>query len=113
MSEVAEQEGGVDERRCLREGRHVSRRYDGKVHGSPLSHVLEVLLFEAEFAVLVQNDIQGLAIASFGHLAELRQRLRKCMIVVELRSAVEFDRGLGTDGRCTASQPNSEQTRCK
>src|SRR5215203_2723037 len=51
--------------------------------------------------------------AGFDHFAEFGEGLGKSVIVVELRRAMQLDGCLGLHGRCTASQPKSEQTRCK
>ena len=71
MREVAEQERRVDEGRGLRERRHVRRRDDGVVDGFALGHVLEVLLLEAEGRVLVQREVDRLAVVFLDQLLEL------------------------------------------
>ena len=89
--EVAEQEGRVDERRCLRERRHVRWRDDAVVHRLALGHVLEILLLETQRGVLVQVEVDRLAVILLGELLELDERLGEGVVVVELHRAVERD----------------------
>jgi hypothetical protein len=88
VREVPEQERRVDERRRLGERGHVRRRDDGVVHRLALRHVLEVLLLQAELAVLVQDPVGLLARVLVDQLLEADQRLGEGMVVVELRCAV-------------------------
>ena len=95
MIEVAEEKRRVDERRRFRERRHVGRRNDAVVDRDALVHVREVVLFEAQLAVLVQHEIDRLAVILFHQLLEPHQRLVESVVVVELNGAVERDRLLG------------------
>jgi hypothetical protein len=90
VREIAEQERRVDERRCLGEGRHVGGRNDRVVDRLALRHVLEILLLQAELAVLVEHEIDRLAArVFFQQLIEAHHRLGEGMLVVELRGAVQ------------------------
>src|SRR4029078_3913906 len=62
VSDVAEQERRVDERRGLRERRHVRGRHDAVVDGDALVHEREIVLLEAQLAVLVQHEVDRLAV---------------------------------------------------
>ena len=95
MRQVAEDEGRIDEGRRLGEGGHVRRRDDGVVHRPALRHVLEILLFQAEAAVLVQHEIDRLAVVLLDQLLELDHRLGIGMVVAELGGAVQGDDALG------------------
>jgi hypothetical protein len=95
--EVAEQERRVDERRGARERRHVRRRNDRVVDRLALVHVGEVVLLQAELAVLVQHEVDRLAVVLLHQLLEAGQRLGEGVLVVELRRAVQRD-GLGRSG---------------
>ena len=92
--EIAEQERRIDEGRRLGEGRHVRRRDDAVVDRLALRHVLEILLLEAERGVLVQVEVDRLAVILLGQLLELDERLGEGVVVVELHGAVERDGGL-------------------
>ena len=89
--EVAEQERRVDERRGLGERRHVRRRHDRVVDRDALVHVREVVLLEAELAVLVQDEVDRLAVVLDGQLLEFLQRPGERVAVVELDGAVQRD----------------------
>ena len=89
--EVAEQEGRIDERRGLREGRHVRWGDDAVVDGFALRHVLEILLLQSERGVLVQHEINRLAVVFLDQFLEADERLGKSVVVVELDRAVEGD----------------------
>ena len=82
---------------ALREGRHVRRRHDRVVDRLALRHVLEILLLEAERGVLVQHEVDRLAVVFLHQLLELHQRLVEGVVVVELHGAVERDDLLGLD----------------
>ena len=83
--------GRVDERRRLGEGRHVGRRDDAVIDRLALRHVLEILLLETERRVLVQREIDRLAVIFLHQLFEPDQRLVEGVIVVELHGAVQRD----------------------
>ena len=95
MVEIAEQERRVDERRRLRECRHVRRRDDSVIDRDSLVHVGEIVFLEAEFAVLVQNEVDRLAVVLDDELLEAHERLRERVVVGELDGAMERDRLLG------------------
>ena len=99
--EVAEQERRVDERRRLREGRHVRRRDDGVVDRGALGHVLEILLLEAELAVQVHDELDRPVVVFLHQLLEPGHGPREGVLLVELRGAVQRDRllGMGAAGR--------------
>jgi hypothetical protein len=94
VCEIAEQEGCVDEGSCARERRHVRRRDDAVVDRAALRHVLEVLLLETERGVLVQHEIDRLAVVLLDQLLELDERLRERVIVIELHGTVQRQRRL-------------------
>jgi hypothetical protein len=90
--EIAEQERRVDEWRRLRERRHVRRRHNAVIDRDALVHVREVVLLEAELAVLVQHEVDGLAVVLDHELLELDERAREYVVVRELHCAVQRDR---------------------
>ena len=109
VREVAEQERRVDERSRLGEGRHVRRRHDREVDRAALRHVLEVLLLEAELAVLVQDDVDRPVGAGLDEVAEPGERLGEGVVVVELRGPVELDRLLRVNGGRPEGQPETQK----
>ena len=99
MVDALEHEGRIDEGRGLGEGGHVRRRYDAVVHGLALRHVLEILLLEPQRGILVQGEVDGLAVIFLHQLLEPGQRLGEGVVVVELHGAVERDRRLRPEDR--------------
>ena len=95
MVEIPEQERRVDERRRLREGRHVRRRDDGVVDRAALGHVLEILLLEAELAVQVHHELDRPVVVFLHQLLEPGHGPRERVLLVELRGAVQGDLLLG------------------
>ena len=95
MVEIAEQERRVDERRRLREGRHVRRRDDRVVDRGALGHVLEILLLEAELAVQVHDELDRPVVIFLHQLLKPGHGPREGVVLVELRGAVQRDRLLG------------------
>ena len=93
--EIAEQERRVDERRRLREGRHVRRRDDRVVDRGALRHVLEILLLEAELAVQMHDELDVAVVIFLHQLLEPGHGPREGVVLVELRGAVQDDRLLG------------------
>ena len=92
------------------EGRHVCRRHDRVIDRLALRHVLEILLFEAERRVAVQDEVDRLAVILLDQLLEFQQRLVEGMVIVELDSPVQGD-GLGADAqreqRCESQRVRS------
>ena len=109
--EIAEQERRVDEGRRLGEGRHVRRRDDAVVDRLALRHVLEILLLEAERGVLVQDEVDRLAVILLDQLLELDQRLGEGVVVVELHGAVERDGRLRLSGCRESRRPARASSR--
>jgi hypothetical protein len=89
VSEVAEQERHVHQRRGLGEGRHVRRRNHGVVDRYALAQVREVVLLGAEFAVPVQHEIDWLAVVLLDQLFEFQQCLVERMFIGELHRAMQ------------------------
>ncbi len=77
----------------------MGRRHDGVVDRLALRHVLEILLLETEGGILVQREIDRLAVVFLGQLLELDERLGERMVVVELDGAVKRERCLGAKDR--------------
>ena len=97
--DALEHERSIDERRRLGEGRHVGRRDDAVIDRLALRHVFEILLLETERRVLVQREIDRLAVIFLHQLFEPEQRLVEGVIVVELHGAVQRDRRLCPEDR--------------
>src|SRR5206468_6340846 len=72
---------------------------DTVVDRDALVHEGEVVFFETELAVLVQNEIDRLAVVLFHQLFESHQRFVESVVVVELNRAMERDRLLGVGGQ--------------
>src|SRR5262245_32807177 len=78
-------------------------RDDAVVHGLALRHVLEILLLQPQRGILVQSEVDGLAVIFLHQLLETGQRLGEGMVVVELYGAVQRNRCLRPKDRCHSS----------
>jgi hypothetical protein len=74
----------------------VRGRHDGVIDRDALVHEGEVVLLETELAVLVQHEVDRLAVVLLDQLLEFHHCLRERVVVIELRRAVQCDRRLCT-----------------
>ena len=68
------------------------RRDDAVVDRDALVHIRKVVFFQAQLAVLVQHEIDRLAIVLLHQLLEFHEGLGERMVIVELNGAVQRDR---------------------
>ena len=90
--EIAKQERRIDERGGFRERRHVRRRDDAVVDRDALVHVGEIVLLQAQLTILVQHEVDRLAVVLLDQFLEFHEGFGERMIVVELDRAVQCDR---------------------